>query len=263
MRTLILTSNAIRHRYLANALTDQATDALVIPECRPSQSLGAGDRSDLIRTHLEKRRETEERFFGDRPFKSPSRPILRGEVNDDDVLRTVRVFDPEVAFVFGSSILRQPLLSLIGEGRFVNLHLGISPYYRGSGTNFWPFVNRELQFVGSTVLHIDPGVDTGDIICHVVPQFEMGDDVHSAGCKVIRDSVEVLRRVYDLVERGVALPRTQQWEPNTVRYYRRRDFSEEVLQQYHRNMANGMIEDYLRGAVDPPLIVAPERVLVG
>ena len=37
----------------------------------------------------------------------------------------------------------------------INVHLGLSPYYKGSATNFWPFVNNELQFLGVTFMVTD------------------------------------------------------------------------------------------------------------
>ena len=47
--------------------------------------------------------------------------------------------------------------------KFLNVHLGLSPYYRGSGTNVWPLINTEPDMVGAT-LCIDAGIDNGEII---------------------------------------------------------------------------------------------------
>ena len=50
----------------------------------------------------------------------------------------------DVVLVFGTGILREALLSAF-PGRLINIHLGLSPYYRGAGTNFWPLVNGEPE----------------------------------------------------------------------------------------------------------------------
>ena len=36
------------------------------------------------------------------------------------------------------------------RSKIINAHLGLSPYYRGSGTNIFPFVNKEIEYVGVT-----------------------------------------------------------------------------------------------------------------
>ena len=55
---------------------------------------------------------------------------------------------------FGCSIIGDDLLK-INRAKFINIHLGLSPYYLGSGTNFWPFVNNELQFLGATIMRTE------------------------------------------------------------------------------------------------------------
>ena len=62
----------------------------------------------------------------------------------------------------------------------------MSPYYRGSGTNFWPFVNNELQFIGATFMHIDEGVDTGEIIHQIRANIFHDDNIHQIGNRLIR-----------------------------------------------------------------------------
>jgi len=42
--------------------------------------------------------------------------------------------------------------------------LGLSPYYLGSGTNYWPLVNEKPEFVVATFMHIDTDIDTEEII---------------------------------------------------------------------------------------------------
>jgi methionyl-tRNA formyltransferase len=252
MRVVLLTSNAIRHRFVANRLSESASDILIISECKKSDSHfggrgGGGD--DPIARHFRERYETEAGFFsGHECFRAGNLPLLRGEANLGSTCDTVRSFRPDVMFAFGSSIIREPLLTLLPPGRFINLHLGLSPYYRGSGTNFWPFVNEELEYVGATLLHIDAGIDTGDIIAHVRPDIEPGDNVHRVGCKVIAESSRCLGRILKILERGRPLNRVKQWQAASERTYRNSDFNEDVLLKYHRKIEDGLIERFLRGA---------------
>lgn len=256
MNVVIFTSNAIRHMYVANMLAERADRALIVSECKPHDTLSFEGDKTSVQKHFQLRYETERAFFaGHDVFSASTLPILHKEVNMPYVYEVVKKFKPTMAYVFGSWIIKDPLLSLIPQGKFINLHLGLSPYYRGSGTNFWPFVNKELEYVGATILHIDSGIDTGDILAHVVPQFEENDTVHTIGCKVIRESARTLVHVMGMVRAGKTLPRTPQWEVQESHYYRSRDFNEEALARYYENLHGGMIGEYIRAPKKSPRLI--------
>jgi methionyl-tRNA formyltransferase len=247
LKVVILTSNSVRHKFLANRISQEAKDALIISECKPlSSNQKTADPEPVIREHFDYRDKTEQAFFvGNDAFEFPVIPVLHGEANSSYVYNAIRTFNPDLMIVYGASIIRKPLLELLPYGRIINLHLGISPYYRGSGTNFWPFVNNELQFVGSTLLNIDAGVDTGDIIAHVRPKFEEHDNVHTAGNKVIKDSAEALVSIMNKLGNGEVIRSTKQWETEPSRYYRKKDFNSSVLETYFEKLNENMVQKYL------------------
>ena len=79
----------------------------------------------------------------------------------------------------------------------VNIHLGLSPYYKGSATNFWPFVYNKLQFLGVTFMKIDDGVDTGEILHQFRPELKPKDTVHDVGNKlIIKMTEDLLNKLY-------------------------------------------------------------------
>src|SRR5207302_1640208 len=55
----------------------------------------------------------------------------RGGVNRLEVIDWIRQRRPDIVVLFGASIISPSLLDLF-PGRIVNVHLGLSPYYRGS-----------------------------------------------------------------------------------------------------------------------------------
>lgn len=243
MKIVIFTGNSIRHKFVANHLSKSVDDTLVVSECTPSDNLTT-DNSPITQ-HFNLREKTESDFFSNNDYFLPKTlPIMYKEVNSQYVYDVVHEFNPDMMFVFGSYIIKEPLLSLT-PNKFVNLHLGLSPYYRGSGTNFWPFVNNELEYVGSTLLHLDPGIDTGDIIEHVRPNIEIGDTVHSVGCKVIKESVNHMLKLIEYTKNKKNIPRVKQWEVSNSKYYKTIDFDESVLEKYYENLQNGMIEDFI------------------
>ena len=261
MKIVVLTSNSLRHKFLANTLSSYCDDALIISECKPqTSSFDDSKNYTKIENHFLLRDKTEESFFpNDNYFIPKTLPILYKEVNSPYVYKVIKNFKPDILIIFGSSIIKEPLISLLPTGHIINLHLGISPYYRGSGTNFWPFVNKELEYVGSTILHLDPGIDTGDIISHVQPKFEHDDDVHTIGCKVIEESVTTLIKIVEMVKKGKELQRIKQWNVPNSRYYKNNDFNEEILKKYKQNLENGLITNYLAASKDNLKLVSIEE----
>jgi len=247
MKLTIFTSNGIRHKFLANTLAKYVDDILIIPECRQNDATDSEKNESLssLDEHFRTRYLTEKEIFsGNDSFNGNVLPLVYKEANLQYTYETVKNFNPDLMIVFGSSIIKDPLLSL-KPNRFINLHLGLSPYYRGSGTNFWPFVNKELEFVGSTILHLDPGIDTGDIFTHVRPKFDINDNVHTVGCKVIKESVNTLIKIIDMVKNGVELRRTKQWDIPNSKYYKSSDFNENILNIYKQNLKDGLMKEYL------------------
>lgn len=258
MKVLLFTSNAYRHKHVANCIALAGHDLSVITEVKDAEYFPVGD-SHLISEHFKARFETEKRFFEKDAFlHSRSFPMRYGEANSTYIANLCKSLKPDIIFCFGGSLLKEEILSIkniTSTGYFINLHLGLSPYYRGSGTNFWPFVNDELEYVGSTIHHIDLGIDTGNIISHVIPDFEDGDTVHSVGCKVIERSAQKIVELLHRVEQGSILEGVPQWKPALERVYKMKDFNEEALQRYYANLKGGMIERFLLKGREHPTLV--------
>jgi phosphoribosylglycinamide formyltransferase 1 len=255
LNLLVLTANSIRHFFLANSLSLLAEKALVISETAPSD-MSNNFESKIIAEHFRKRFETERNFFsGQKFFNTNVLPILRGELKLKRTVEVIKQYKPDFTVVFGSSILSRNIIALHSPGTIINLHLGLSPYYRGTGTNFWPFYNEEPQYVGATIMHINEGVDTGHIISHVTPKVEKNDDVHSLGCKVIKRSVETLKAMLIHYRNGNDLPAIPQWDTADGKYYRAKDFNEDILKSYYNKLNNGLIEDFLKSAKKLPRLI--------
>jgi methionyl-tRNA formyltransferase len=233
---------------VANSISEIVDDCLVIVESKPHDSIEFESTANptLIQSHFYERYKTESKFFkGNDFFRGKTIPMMYQEANLSYAKDAIQKFQPDAIFVFGSSILKNDILDLVQPGKIVNMHLGLSPYYRGSGTNFWPFVNDELEYVGATILHIDPGVDTGDIITHVQPNFEVNDNVHTIGCKVIKKGTKTLIQILDSLKKGNTIIRVKQWKIPNEKYYRMKDFDEESLKIYKKNLEDKIIEKYL------------------
>lgn len=267
MRAILLTSTFRRHVYVANTAAERCDLVGVWQEVktfRPERYANDAADEEVIQRHFAARDASEERYFSDADrirlaAGALHRPVAAGMCNDAAEVKLMEAARPDVVFVFGTGILREPLLSAF-EGRIINIHLGLSPYYRGAGTNFWPLVNREPEYVGATIHYLDAGIDTGPILAHARPRVERGDGPHDLGNKTIVAAADMLLRAAATHVSGVARA-VPQW--NGGRLYQRKDFSADAVRTLYRNFETGMIDEYLaaRGARDAALrLVEAERV---
>ena len=82
-------------------------------------------------------------------------------------------------------LINKPDLIDAYKGKFLNVHLGLSPYYKGR-TNIFPIIDKRPEMVGATFMYIDQGIDTGDIIHQIQADYFVGDSVHSVGNRLIK-----------------------------------------------------------------------------
>lgn len=266
MRTLVLTSTFRRHVFVANAAASQSDLVGVWQEeksFRPERYARDADDEAVIVRHFANRDDSEAAYFSSADTvrvgsQTAHRLVPVGGCNDPAEVARMAALRPDVVLVFGTGILREPLLSAF-EGRLINMHLGLSPYYRGAGTNFWPLVNREPEYVGATIHYLDAGIDTGPILAHARPDIARGDGPHDIGNKTIVAAASALVRAAraHVAGRAVAAPQT-----GGGRLYQRKDFSADAVRMLYRNFDTGMIDEYLaaKASRDAALsLVEPER----
>lgn len=247
VRVALLTGNELRHRYAAASLARAVELAGVISEAKisprdASAALPAEERV-VIEQHLRERDEVERRLLGEAAF--PAAPLLsveRGAINSAHVASWLDALEPDLLVLFGTSIVGEQLLSRFAQ-RVVNVHLGLSPYYRGSGTNFWPLVRREPECVGATIHLAVTKVDAGAILAQVRPRVESSDRAHELGTRTIIEAFGVLPSLLELYNRDELEPREQ--PPVRGELFRRADFSATAVKDLWRQLETGMIPEYV------------------
>jgi methionyl-tRNA formyltransferase len=245
MRAIVLTSTMRRHCYVANSISEVVDVVGVWQERKSFQPLSyavTAEDAAVIERHFEARQASEDEFFeGHDVVRGSARTVAPGGCNETTEIDAMCAARPDVVLVFGTGLLKRPLLDRF-PNRVLNIHLGLSPYYRGAGTNFWPLVNGEPEYCGATIHFMDEGVDSGPIIGHVRPEIDAGDGPHDIGNKTIVAAAEVLVRAAQALERG-RLAATPQDADGRV--YRRADFSAEAVRRLYANFERGMVADYL------------------
>ena len=251
-RVVILTGSELRHTFFRKAIALSDQIEIVQTYCEGlEKSLGTlvkqESGNDLRTKHLHAREQSEQDFFGlflnSTPDRSKPLFLPKGEINSPKYVEAILKSDPDLLIAYGCSIVREPLLSAFPR-RFLNVHLGLSPYYRGSGTNYWPLVNREPEFVGATFMHIDSGVDSGEVIHQVRARIAPGDSAVQIGNRLILDMTQVYLNLILRFDQLKAMPQIPSSPAH--RYYKKKDYSEESVATLYQNFCDGMIDEYLR-----------------
>jgi phosphoribosylglycinamide formyltransferase-1 len=251
-RVILITGSELRHQFLRIFLSHAAEFELIktYAESQDNNIIAQVDSQDdntLRKTHLSLRRQTEKDFFElycnhTEDFSNVTL-LKKGDINSEYFVEEIKNLNPDLIIAYGCSIIKPSLVEHF-ENRFINVHLGLSPYYRGSGTNYWPFVNDELELIGVTFMHIDTGVDTGKVFHQIRPRIYPGDDVHKIGNRLIYDFAvllpKIIARFDDLEEmEQVAI------DKSAGKYYKNSDFSEASLVELYRSFTEGAVERYL------------------
>jgi len=142
-------------------------------------------------------------------------PVYQPKTLKGEASQTIKELAPDLIVVVAyGRILPKDVIDVPQFG-CVNLHVSLLPQYRGAAPIQWALINGDKQ-TGVTVMHIDEGLDTGDII-DVLPveigenetQEELFADVEEKG-KVF------LSRVCEDIINGTATRTPQDHEKATL-----------------------------------------------
>lgn len=260
MKIVILTGDETRHVYFRKKIASDKRITVLTSYCESDEKSLANRNNQNVQTsqieiqHVEARTQSETDFFLDYiescEDKSHPKLIEKGAINDEAVVNEIVAMNPDLIVCYGSSLVKSDLLTKF-EGKFLNVHLGLSPYYRGSGTNVWPLINLEPDMVGATFMYIDAGIDTGEIIHQIRADVHLGDSPHTIGNRLIRKMTSTYA---DIVCNFRNLENEEQPVSEGKLYYRR-DFTAESCRQLYFNFSQSMIENYLNSPKQLPYIV--------
>lgn len=82
--------------------------------------------------------------------------------SDANCVSLLKSLNPDILVVLGTSILKPEVIS-IPKKFILNIHGGIVPQYRNVHSDFWAFINRDYDNIGTSIIHLNSGIDTGDV----------------------------------------------------------------------------------------------------
>jgi len=267
MKLIVLTGSETRHAFFRKKIAFDPRIEVLATYCEGDElslasRVAKNDKSSVLeKYHVAARTQSESDFFAlykkILPDLSKPKFIQKGDINNDNVVSEIISKNPDLLVCFGSSLIQSALLDVY-NGRFLNVHLGLSPYYRGSGSNIWPLINGEPEMVGATFMHLDPGIDTGKIIHQIRADIYLGDGPHSIGNRLIKKMTSVYAELICLFPRLDEMPQPTE----RGRLYFRNDFNSQACEKLYKNFNMGMIESYLNSSKPHKLIIENQDVLL-
>lgn len=229
-RLTVFTSNQLRHIAMLDALVTAGHEVLAVIEPKTWVLPTTSPMKDYWRRVYNAELAT----FPDTPptVRVPALILRPGELSR--VRLPGNFLDAERFVVFSASYITGPLCELLIARHALNLHVGISPEYRGSAPNAWAEIQGHPELVGAQVQRLAKGLDAGDILAEVRPP--LGGDPFVRGMTACRMGIEAMVRL-------VGQP-VETWEPvrendrrQQVHYSKHQDFSEEVVANYLKTLA--------------------------
>lgn len=172
--------------------------------------------------------------------------LSRIEVNDINSNKTknfIAELKPDLIIVSGTSLIKHGLMSIAGESKIINLHTGLSPYYRGGPCTFWCLHNEKLEYLGATIHFLTAGIDSGDIIISQrMADIAALDNEATLDAKVVMLGTSLMREAIERYLDG-NLEATPQWEKGHFFAFRDRTFRKRL--ELERKLGSGLIPHWL------------------
>lgn len=180
MKITLFTSNKTRHNYLINLLSGVCDELFVIQECStifPGIVTDHYKASSIMKKYFEHVNVAQIKLFGNSYINSSNKkinilPMLSGDLNKCSLNLISDFLKSDVYVVFGSSYIKGELIDFLIKHKAINIHMGVSPYYRGTDCNFWALYDGNPHLVGATIHLLSKGLDNGPMLYHAMSNIK-------------------------------------------------------------------------------------------
>ena len=133
-------------------------------------------------------------------------PVLQPHsIKGDDFLADLAAFAPDIITLTAyGRILPRRLINLPPHGT-INVHGSLLPKYRGAAPIQWALINGESE-TGVTIMQMDEGLDTGDILLQERIAVEVDDTAATLAVKLADLGGNALAKSLDLLRREQLIP---------------------------------------------------------
>jgi folate-dependent phosphoribosylglycinamide formyltransferase PurN len=117
-------------------------------------------------------------------------------LNTESSRQLLKELDADLIIVNGTRIISKKTLECI-SAPFINIHVGITPLFRGVHGGYWAIAVGRKELFGVTIDYVDPGVDTGGIIEQIFLTPEKKDNFYTYPYLKYAATLPVLKKVIE------------------------------------------------------------------
>lgn len=153
----------------------------------------------------------------------PTVPILKvNNINNDKAFEFTERLNPDMIIVSGTRMIKEKMLSIQPSIGILNLHTGLSPYVKGGPncTN-WCIATGQFHLIGNTVMWIDKGIDSGNIITTEFTPLTGTESFNELHIKVMEHAHKLYLRSIEYLSKGKRNSTPQKNIADGVTYYTR------------------------------------------
>ena len=193
---VLFTGDHIRHNYLVDSFSKTFSEITWIIEKRENYMPNidrnyCAEINKLQKIHFEKRLEAEKKFFkSDAGDFSKNKVIQIIKINRKDISngklkKIISKIKIKLFITYGVGKIPKKILKDLNCYKW-NIHGGLSPWYRGAITHFWPSYLLEPEFTGMTLHELTEDIDGGGIIHQSISKLNVKDGIHQNACRTVK-----------------------------------------------------------------------------
>ena len=137
--------------------------------------------------------------------------------------------------MFGSSYIKGDLINFLIKKKTINIHMGVSPYYRGTDCNFWALYDNNPHLAGATIHMLSKGLDSGSILYHAMSNIKKNPFEYTMST-VKAAFHSIFERIKD--KSIFEISSVMQNKENEIRYSKKIDFNEKIVNNYFNKEIN-------------------------
>jgi len=119
-------------------------------------------------------------------------PVLQPErARNADFVDALRQIHPDLIVVVAYGQILPPSILEIPQFGCLNVHTSLLPKYRGAAPIQWAILNNEPE-TGVTIMRMDAGLDTGDILAQTPTPISSGDNAETLHDRLAKLGAELI-----------------------------------------------------------------------
>ncbi len=163
-------------------------------------------------------------------------------MNSAEVQALLRNEPPDLLLTYGCHKLSDETLTY-ANGECWNIHGGLSPWYKGAITHFWPSYMLEPQMTGMTVHDLTNELDAGPVVHQCVAELVRGDGLHDLACRAVTKLAEELPQLIAKLAADEAI--IKKYHKTSGKLWPGRDWRPEHLRLIYEVYGDRIVDHYL------------------